>query len=82
MTPRPETSLTSNTLFTGLSYEIQMMTELKKVMVFADRIDMLVSLIKWSGLVIIINELEKFSARGGMYVLSRLSSWGLPMNKL
>lgn len=63
--PRPETSLAQSSLFTGSHREPTLDTELRKEIASADRIEMLVSFIKWSGIRILMPDLRAFAERGG-----------------
>jgi len=60
----PFSRLTQSELFSG-GKELSINSELKKEILSSDRVDLLISFIKWSGLRILKPELDKFTKRGG-----------------
>ena len=61
--PRPHTSLTESSLFTGSPQEPQLGHELLEEMRSADGVDILVSFIKWSGLRLLLPAFEDLRDR-------------------
>lgn len=62
--PRPETSISKISLFTGSKKEPSLDEEIRKEIFSSDEIFFLVSFIKWSGLVKILDDLKKYTDSG------------------
>lgn len=62
---RPKSPIARSSLFTGGTREPQLHDELKKEIASADRIDLLVSFIRWTGLNLLMEGLCKFTGNGG-----------------
>ncbi|MFT5251863.1 MAG: hypothetical protein ACI87N_000856 [Flavobacteriales bacterium] len=61
----PYTILIHSELFTGGNSGTTLESELRKEILSSDRIDLLVSFIKWQGIRILERELREFTSRGG-----------------
>lgn len=61
----PYTRLVQSELFTGGNVGISLESELKKEILSSDEIDLLVSFIKFKGIIILERELKEFTKRGG-----------------
>jgi len=68
--PKPETPLSVSSLLTATSGDPSLVSQLKQEILHSDRVDILVSFIKWSGIRIIKDELEEFTKRGKLRVIT------------
>lgn len=72
----PYTRLTQSELFTGNNAGISLESELKKEILSSDKINFLVSFIKWTGIRIFEKELFEFTERGGLLKVITTSYMG------
>lgn len=61
---RPETPLTTSSLLTGARHDPQLEHELRQELATADRVDILVAFIKWTGLRLLQPAFETLTTRG------------------
>jgi superfamily II DNA or RNA helicase/HKD family nuclease len=62
---RPDTPLAASCLFTGTRLDPSLVSQLRKELRSADQVDILCSFIKWSGLRVLEDDLNDFTAREG-----------------
>jgi len=72
----PYSRLSHSELFTGSNSGISLESEIKKEILSADKINFLVSFIKWTGIRIFENELLDFTERGGQLQIITTSYMG------
>ncbi len=62
---RPDSPLSRSTLFTGTRLDASLGSQLRKEIATCDRVDILCSFIKWSGLRVILDNLRELAERSG-----------------
>ena len=72
----PYTRLSQSELFTGSNAGISLESEIKKEILSSDKINFLVSFIKWTGIRIFEKELFQFTERGGLLNIITTSYMG------
>jgi len=72
----PYTRLSQSELFTGSNAGISLESEIKKEILSSDKINFLVSFIKWTGIRIFEKELFEFTERGGQLKIITTSYMG------
>ncbi len=72
----PYTRLTQSELFTGNNAGVSLESEIKKEILSSDKINFLVSFIKWTGIRIFEKELFEFTERGGQLKVITTSYMG------
>ncbi len=64
---RPDSRLSRSSLFTGTRLDASLGSQLRKEIATCDRVDILCSFIKWSGLRVLLDNLRELAERSGDY---------------
>jgi superfamily II DNA or RNA helicase len=67
---RPDTPLALGSLLTGIRQDPSLISQIKKEISSADKIDMLVSFIKWSGVMLMKEQLENFTKDNKLRIIT------------
>ncbi|MCP1728325.1 superfamily II DNA or RNA helicase [Natronospira proteinivora] len=73
--PRPDTPASMSSLLTGTRSDPSLLSQLKRELATADRVDILCSFIKWSGVGLLQDALERFAQREGTELRALTTSY-------